>query len=437
MNQIILGAMIGDAVGSIYEFNNIKTKEFEFFNKRMDFTDDSVMTMAVALWLATDRRHSHEHLVRCMRRLGREYPDAGYGGRFNQWLISDDMGPYNSWGNGSAMRVSPVGCAFDNMDDVLRVAKISAEVTHDHPEGIKGAQATAAAIFLARQQHTKEYIRKYIADHFGYDLSRSCDEIRPSYKFNESCQHTVPEAIAAFLESTDYEDAIRLAISLGGDSDTLACITGGIASAFYGELESGFTDDGILSFFSPRLNPEFISIFDEFEKTVDADMTERDGLVRYLKCYQVLQMVAVMHSRGYQKIRIMPTKSASGCYWRCSISVKQLMSKQNGAMYVGNCGDERTVANYTSGNGWHYFQWEDGEDLNPEKMADRFLREYPYIAENGRGEDAEYAAWFRQVLDHAGRGHFPVAEEEYFSSTAAGFIRCGKYEIPLPSAGEL
>lgn len=228
----MIGAIIGDIVGSVYEWNNIKTKNFPLFNSECFFTDDTVMTLAIAEGLMNGG--DDEDFIAAMKKYGRLYPDSGYGGRFGSWLFSDDISPYNSWGNGSAMRVSPVAWAFDTLSEVEKYAEISAAVTHNHPEGIKGAQAIAAAIFLARKGKTKEEIKAYIEKKYGYNLNRSLDEIRPNYRFNESCQETVPEAIIAFLESVDFEDAIRNAISLGGDSDTLAAITGSIAEAVYG-----------------------------------------------------------------------------------------------------------------------------------------------------------------------------------------------------------
>lgn len=228
----MIGAIIGDIAGSVYEWNNIKTKDFPLFSPGCFFTDDTVMTLAVAEGLMNGG--SAEALVQAMKKYGRMYPDAGYGGRFSSWLFSEDNAPYNSWGNGSAMRVSAAAWMFDTLSDVEQYAKISAAVTHNHPEGIKGAQATAAAIFLARKGRSKKDIKAYIESKYSYDLSRTLYEIRPDYQFNESCQKTVPEAITAFLESTDFEDAIRNAISLGGDSDTLAAITGSIAGAAYG-----------------------------------------------------------------------------------------------------------------------------------------------------------------------------------------------------------
>jgi len=227
----MLGAIAGDIIGSVYERHPIKTKEFPLFDPHCRFTDDSVMTVAVAKAILGGEAYQTTILD-----LGRQYPNAGYGGSFRQWLQLDNPQPYNSWGNGSAMRVSPVGWAFDTIEQVLREAERSAAITHNHPEGIKGAQATALAVMLARTTRDKDQLRSEITDRFDYDLDRTLDDIRPGYHFDVSCQGTVPEAIIAFLDSTSYEDAIRNAISLGGDSDTLACITGGIAEAYYGPV---------------------------------------------------------------------------------------------------------------------------------------------------------------------------------------------------------
>jgi len=227
----MIGAIAGDVIGSIYEWDNIKTKQFELFGQDCVFTDDSVLTIALA-----DAILNQQDYASVMKSYYRRYPDAGYGRMFHRWAQSEERQPYNSWGNGAAMRIGPVGFAFDSLDEVLANADKYTAVTHNHPEGIKGAQATAAAIFLARKGGTKQEIKEYVTTTFGYDLSKTLDEIRPNYQFNESCQQTVPEAITAFLESDDFEDAIRNAISLGGDSDTLACITGGIAEAFYGSV---------------------------------------------------------------------------------------------------------------------------------------------------------------------------------------------------------
>jgi ADP-ribosylglycohydrolase len=250
----MLGAMIGDIVGSVYEWDNIKTTDFEFFKPASTFTDDTVLTAATAQALLSDGDYT-----RAYQDFSRRYPDRGYGGRFTEWIWKDDPKPYNSWGNGSAMRVSPVGFAFNTVEEVLAEAKRSAAVTHNHPEGIKGAQATALAILLARQGADQAAIREEISRRFGYDLRRTLNEIRPTYQFNESCQGTVPEAIIAFLESTDLENAIRLAISLGGDSDTLANITGGIAEAFYGIPEE-IAEKG-----KSYLPNEFLGILSDFK----------------------------------------------------------------------------------------------------------------------------------------------------------------------------
>ena len=242
------GAIIGDIVGSAYEFRNIKTKEFPFFSSRCDYTDDSLMTIAVAQALIQPRKDLEDfksHLIKTMQAMGRAYPypTGAYGGRFSEWLRSSDPQPYFSFGNGSAMRVSPCGLCASTLEDAVSLARSSAEVTHNHPEGIKGAQATAAAIYLARTGSSKASIRDYIREFF-YPLDQTLDEIRPDYDFDESCQGTVPQAIQAFLESDSFEDAIRNAISLGGDSDTLGAITGSIAWSYYCAQNGGSpTDD--------------------------------------------------------------------------------------------------------------------------------------------------------------------------------------------------
>ena len=227
----MIGAIIGDIAGSIYEWNPIKTKDFPLLPEQCFFTDDTVLTVAIAESIVSNTSY-----LQSVRKIGARYPNLGYGGSFRKWLYSPVTEPYNSWGNGSAMRVSPVGFAFDTTDDVLREAKNTSIITHDHPEGIKGAQATALAVFLARTGHSKDDIREQIQNKFKYNLNRTVDDIRPDYRFDVSCQGTVPEALIAFLDSISYEDAIRNAISLGGDADTLACIAGGIAEAFYGDI---------------------------------------------------------------------------------------------------------------------------------------------------------------------------------------------------------
>lgn len=238
----MLGSVIGDIVGSIYEFSNIKTKDFEFFQNRMEFTDDSILTLATADWLLNGGNVAEYYV-----KYGNKYPHpmGGYGTRFIQWLcnsLDDIEPPYNSCGNGSAMRVGPVGWAFETKEETLAAAKKSAECTHNHPEGIKGAQATALAIFMARKGHSKEEIKNIISTEFNYDLSLTVEELRPIYSWKGMnnngnagiCQETVPQALICALDAISFEDAVRNAISIGGDSDTLGCITGSIAEAIYG-----------------------------------------------------------------------------------------------------------------------------------------------------------------------------------------------------------
>ena len=225
----MLGAIAGDVIGSVHEHTETKSTDFDLFTPGCRFTDDTVLTVAVADCLVNGREYVdafHDYFL--------AYPNAGYGYRFFHWASSGNRSPYNSWGNGSAMRVAPVGHAFDSLDDVLVHAARSAEVTHNHPEGVRGAQATAAAVFMARSAETKRNMKSSLEDMFGYDLDRRLDDIRPTHQFDESCQGTVPLALIAFLESSGYEDAVRKAVSLGGDADTLACIAGAVAEAHYG-----------------------------------------------------------------------------------------------------------------------------------------------------------------------------------------------------------
>lgn len=252
----MIGAIAGDIIGSAYEIFRTKKKDFKLFSFRSSFTDDTVLTFAVA-----DAVLNSKDYASLIKRWAWRHPLAGYGGKFSLWFLLNKKKPYNSWGNGSAMRVSPIGFAFDNLEKVLEEAKKSAEVTHNHPEGIKGAQATASAIFLARTGKNKDEIKKYIEEKFKYNLDRTIAEIRPGYKFDVSCQGSVPEAIISFLESSDYEDAIRNAVSLGGDSDTIACITGGIAQAFYKGVP-----DLIVEKSRKKLTKIMIKILDEFNK---------------------------------------------------------------------------------------------------------------------------------------------------------------------------
>ncbi|MFZ4705335.1 MAG: ADP-ribosylglycohydrolase family protein [Bacteroidales bacterium] len=252
--QYIMGAIIGDIIGSVYEWYNVKTTDFKLFSKQTDFTDDSVLTFATMDCILNDVGYAKVYQT-----YGRNFPGRGYGSYFASWVYNEDLGPYQSFGNGSAMRVSPVGWAYNSIDEVLKQAKRSAEVSHNHPEGIKGAQATASAIFLARTGKSKIEIKEFIDVMFDYNLNRSIKEIRPIYQYDVTCQGSVPEAIIAFLESTDYESAIRLAISIGGDSDTIACITGGIAEAFYKEIPEYIVENAL------RVLPaEIIKLIEEF-----------------------------------------------------------------------------------------------------------------------------------------------------------------------------
>lgn len=255
----MIGSIIGDLCGSTYEFRSIKHLDFELTPAQSEITDDSILSCATAETLLRGGNYAEAY-----RRFGRTYrsPMGGYGNGFKGWLYGGSHEPYNSCGNGSAMRVSPVGWACQTVEEVLAEAARSADVTHSHPEGIKGAQATALAVFMARHKASKEDIRSELSTRFGYDLSRTCDQIRPNYHFKATCQETVPEALAAFFDSTSYEHALRLAISLGGDADTLACIAGGIAEAWYGCIP-----DHLLQFATPRIPEPLAAILDEFRAT--------------------------------------------------------------------------------------------------------------------------------------------------------------------------
>lgn len=269
---MLMGAVLGDIAGSIYEFNPHKSTDVNLTDKSMDFTDDTIMTIAVADWILNDKLHTKKGLVACMQKWGRKYPHpmGAYGNMFSQWLREDNPKPYNSWGNGSAMRVSAVGFAFDTLEQTMKMAKKCAEVTHNHPEGIKGAQATAAAIFMARTGNTKDEIRHFITNTFGYDLNRSCDDIRPTYEFDGSCQGTVPESIIAFLDSKDYEDALRLCISLGGDADTMGAITGAIAGAYYNKMQYSLYEFGM-----DKLPDDIQNVISDFDNKYERNVSHR------------------------------------------------------------------------------------------------------------------------------------------------------------------
>ncbi len=250
----MIGAIAGDIAGSIYEFHPQKREDIPLFTKNSFYTDDSVMTIAAAEALLQQSSYQEAYL-----KYGHLYPHAGYGGMFRKWLASDQPMPYNSFGNGSAMRVSAVGWAFDTIDEVLAEAKKSALPTHNHPEGIKGAQATALAILFARQGMKKEEIRDAITERFAYDLNRTVDSIRPGYQFNETCQETVPEALIAFFDASDYEDTLRKAISLGGDADTLACIAGSVAEAYYAGVPQSMVEEVVRC-----LPPDLLEVVEQF-----------------------------------------------------------------------------------------------------------------------------------------------------------------------------
>ncbi len=250
----MLGAIAGDIIGSRFEHARIKSKEFELFNRQSVFTDDTVLTIAVADSLLHKIPYHKK-----FREYFHYYPVAGYGGRFRRWARSPKPAPYGSYGNGSAMRVSPIAWYYDSLADVLNEALHSAEMTHNHPEGIKGAQAVAAAIYLARKGSSKDEIKSYIEEQFSYDLSSNVDAIRKHYGFKISCQESVPQAIIAFLESVDFEDAVRNAVSLGGDSDTLACMAGGIAEAFYGGIPADIAEETLR-----RLDERMNDIYAQF-----------------------------------------------------------------------------------------------------------------------------------------------------------------------------
>ena len=261
---LLIGAIAGDIIGSRFERYNIKSTAFELFQRPSCFTDDTAMTIATAESIL-----NNSSFTEAFQKYGRRYPNAGYGGTFYQWIFEENPQPYNSWGNGSAMRVSPVGYAYSTEEDVLDQAMKSAEVSHNHEEGIKGAQATAMCIFLARTGKSKEEIRSYVESNFGYDLSISLDEIRPNYYFDVSCQGSVPHAIRAFLESSNFESAIRLAISIGGDSDTIACITGGIAQAYYKLIPEEIVQ-GVLE----RLPSDMLEVIERFDAAFNSPSLE-------------------------------------------------------------------------------------------------------------------------------------------------------------------
>lgn len=258
----MLGAIVGDIVGSVYEFSNHRSKEFELFKPQCFATDDSIMTLAIAkavLESAPDHHDLADNAVKYMREVGQPYPYCGYGGRFLDWMYSDNPRPYNSFGNGAAMRVSPVAYAAKSIREVIDMSEAVTSVTHNHPEGIKGAEATAVCTWMALRRIDKNTIRGLV-NNLYYHIDFTIDEIRSTYRFNETCQDTVPQALEAFFESTDFEDAIRIAISVGGDSDTLAAITGAVAGAYYG------VPDNIAKRAASYLDGRLSNILSEFER---------------------------------------------------------------------------------------------------------------------------------------------------------------------------
>jgi ADP-ribosylglycohydrolase len=261
-NMKMLGALAGDIIGSTYESRNVKSVSFDLFPDGSAFTDDSVMTLAVAKWLLDDKVHSCAGLIKCMQELGRRHKDAGYGPHFLQWLFSSNPQPYNSWGNGAGMRVSPVGLYAKTLDEALALAAVTASISHNHAEGVKGAQAIAASVFLCKHGRGKQEIKEYIETMFGYDLDRCIADIRRTYCFDVSCQGSVPEAIIAFLEGNSFEEVIRLAISIGGDSDTIGCMAGAIAACCY-EIP-----DAIASRCDGLLTPDLREIKNKIIKTL-------------------------------------------------------------------------------------------------------------------------------------------------------------------------
>jgi len=255
----MIGAIAGDMIGSVFEHHPIKTKEFPLFSENSRFTDDSVLALAVADALLKDRDYGQS-----LRAIGLQYPNAGYGKQFMTWLAFDGHPPYNSWGNGSAMRVAPIGWACHSINEVLTEAENSARVSHNHPEGIKGAQAIALAVYLANKGETKPAIKNELTDRFGYNLDRTLDSIRPLYEFDVSCQGSVPESVICFFESVCYESAVRNAVSLGGDSDTMACMAGAIAEAYYGAVPESIVKQ------ARNLLPEaLLDVADQFTAAVN------------------------------------------------------------------------------------------------------------------------------------------------------------------------
>ena len=300
LDKKMLGALAGDIIGSIYEFQNVKSTNFDLFTPWSNFTDDSVMTLAVAKWLVEDEEHTKHRLIDCMQELGRRYPKAGYRGNFEWWLRQENPQPYNSWGNGAGMRVSPIGLCAKSLEEALSLAEITASVSHNHPEGVKGAQAIAASVFLCKKGKTKQEIKDYVKATFGYNLDRTISEIRPHYDFDVSCQGSVPEAIIAFLEGNSFEEVIRLAISLGGDSDTIACMAGAIAACKYPIPKS------IVEKCDSILTDDLRAIKDRFIDFIEQQNQEREPDI-------IWNMSDEDHPIVSQSVRLAPKESEGGC----------------------------------------------------------------------------------------------------------------------------
>ena len=321
----MLGAIIGDMVGSPYEFHPWQgaAEAFPLFSPRSRFTDDTVMTVAVARGLMQaygQEQDCREAFIDAMHEYGRAYSRAGYGQRFFRWIVTGCREPYNSFGNGSAMRVSPVGWACDSLEETERYAALSASVTHDHPEGIKGACATAAAIFLARDGAGRDAIRDYVSFRYGYDLDRSLAEIRPAYRHKESCQESVPEAIIAFLESRSFEEAVRNAVWLGGDSDTQAAIAGSIAEAFYGGVPQPMRD-AALALLDDRLRGDVTAWY--------AWLAEHRGIRLDRKADPVQEQKTAVSATGRDIMEIMPKAGMTG-QWETTVE-EGLLAAQVGS----------------------------------------------------------------------------------------------------------
>lgn len=291
----MLGAIVGDIIGSVYEFHNTKDYHFHLLTPNSTFTDDTVMTCAVAKWLTEDESHSKESLVTCMRGLGQKYSEAGYGVSFMDWLFTDNPQPYNSWGNGAAMRVSPVGFYAKTLDEAMALARTTAEVSHNHPEGIKGAQAIASTIFLVRNHADKEEIREFVSKTFGYSLDRTIETIRDIYTFDVSCQGSVPEAIIAYLDGKDFENTIRLAISIGGDSDTIGAMAGGIAKAAYSIPKP------LAGYCYETLTPYLRKIVNDFERKVGVATEDPFNLERFIEMQEYDYNVAYQEMQNGRK----------------------------------------------------------------------------------------------------------------------------------------